>query len=251
MIAITRDVSPSVALCELTHLARTPIDYDRAVAQHRQYRALLTSLGWQVIDLSADAAHPDCVFIEDTAVVLDDVAVITRPGAPSRRGETPPVAAELARHRRVVTIEAPATLDGGDVLVLDDTIYVGLSSRSNEAGVDQLRTLTGRNVIGIPLHGALHLKTAVTRVSRDALVVNREWLDVTPFAGWTLIDVDPSEPFGANALFTGEAIVYPTAFPLTRARLEAHGITVHTVDAGELAKAEGGVTCCALLLNEE
>jgi len=248
MIAVTRDVSPSVAQCELTHLARTPIDYGRAVAQHRQYRALLASLGWEVIDLPGDAAHPDCVFIEDTAVVLDDVAVITRPGAPSRRGEVPPVAAELARHRRLVTIENPATLDGGDVLVLDDTIYVGLSSRSNETALEQLRALTGRRVVGVPLQGALHLKTAITRISHDALLVNRDWLDVTPFAGWTLIDVDPAEPFGANALLAGEAVVYPTAFPRTRAKLEAHGLTVHTIDADELAKAEGGVTCCALLL---
>jgi dimethylargininase len=247
MIAITRDVSPSVAQCELTHLARTPIDYDRAVAQHRQYRELLASLGYEVIDLAGDAAHPDCVFIEDTAIVLDDVAVITRPGAVSRRGEVAPVAAELARHRKLVTITAPAMLDGGDVLVLDDTIYVGVSSRSNDTALEQLRTLTGRTVVGVPVHGALHLKTAVTRVSHDALLVNREWLDVAPFPGWTLIDVDPTEPFGANALLAGESVVYATAFPLTRARLEAYGLTVHTVEADELAKAEGGVTCCALV----
>jgi dimethylargininase len=246
MIAITRDVSPSVAQCELTHLARTPIDYERAVEQHRRYRALLASLGCKVIDIAADAIHPDCVFIEDTAVVLDDLAVITRPGAESRRGEVNAVAAELAQHRKTVRIEYPGTMDGGDVLVLDDRIFVGRSSRTNGEGIAQLRRLTGREVIPVELHGALHLKTAITRVSRDTLIVNREWLDLASFKGWKLIDVDPLEPFAANALLVDEVVIFPNAFPKTCARL-AH-LDVHLVDADELAKAEGGVTCCSLLL---
>ncbi len=246
MIAITRDVSPSVAQCELTHLARTPIDYARAVEQHAHYRALLASLGCEVVDIAADPAYPDCVFLEDTAVVLDDVAVITRPGAESRRGEVAAVAAVLARYRPLVFIEAPGTLDGGDVLVLDDRIFVGRSERTNDDGIAQLRALTGREVIAVDLHGALHLKTAISRVSREALLVNRAWIDLTPFAGWTLIDVDATEPFAANALLVGEVVVLPSAFPRTRAKLT--GLDVRTVDADELAKAEGGVTCCSLLL---
>lgn len=248
MIAITRDVSPSIARAELTHLDRVPIDYERAREQHEQYRALLASLGCEVLSLPADAAHPDCVFIEDTAVVLDDLAVITRPGAESRRGEVPVVAAALAPFRTLVHIEAPATLDGGDVLVLDDRIYVGNSSRSNDAALAQLRELTGREVIRVDVHGALHLKTAVTQVADRTLLVNREWVDVAPFAGFTLIDVDPAEPFGANAVRLGETVIYPSAFARTRAILQSHGIDVRTVEAGELAKAEGGVTCCSLLV---
>lgn len=246
MIAITRDVSPSVARCELTHLARTPIDYGRAVAQHAAYRALLASLGCEVIDIPADPAYPDCVFIEDAAVVLSDLAVITRPGAESRRGEVDAVAEVLARHRPLARIEGPGTVDGGDVLVLDDRIFVGRSSRTNDAGIDQLRALTHREVIPIDLQGALHLKTAITRVSGEALLVNRSWIDIAPFAGWTLIDVDPDEPFAANALLVGQTVVHPRAFPKTRAKLAA--FDVRTVDADELAKAEGGVTCCSLLL---
>lgn len=247
MIAITRNVSPSIAQAELTHLERVPIDYERARDQHEQYRALLASLGCEVISLPADVAHPDCVFIEDTAVVLDDLAVITRPGAESRRGEVSVVAAALAEYRPLVHIEAPATLDGGDVLVLRDRIYVGSSSRSNDAALAQLRELTGREVIRVDVHGALHLKTAVTQVSDDALLVNREWLDVTPFDGWALIDA--VEPFGANAVRVGNVLIYPAAFTGTRARLEAHGFDVRTVEADELAKAEGGVTCCSLLIS--
>jgi dimethylargininase len=248
MIAITRDVSPSIANAELTHLDRVPIDYERAREQHEQYRALLASLGCEVLSLPADEAHPDCVFIEDTAVILDDMAVITRPGAESRRGEVPVVAAALAPFRRLVHIEAPATLDGGDVLVLDNRIYVGSSSRSNEAALAQLRELTGREVVRVDVHGALHLKTAVTQIADRTLLINREWVDVAPFAGFTLIDIDPTEPFGANAVRLGDVVIYPSAFARTRAILESHGIDVRTVDADELAKAEGGVTCCSLLV---
>jgi dimethylargininase len=246
MIAITRDVSPSIANAELTHLDRVVIDYERARDQHEQYRALLASLGCEVISLPGDAAFPDCVFIEDTAVVLDDVAVITRPGAASRRGEVDVVAEALAPLRKLVRIEAPATLDGGDVLVLDDRVYVGRSSRSNEAALEQLRALTGREVIGVDVHGALHLKTAITRVSHDTLLVNRAWVDVTPFAGWKIVDA--AETFGANAVWLGDVVIYPAAFPETLARLAAAGLAVRTVAADELAKAEGGVTCCSLLV---
>jgi len=246
MIAVTRDVSPSIAQAELTHLQRTPIDYERASAQHDAYRELLAGLGHTIVALPADSAYPDCVFVEDTAIVLSDLAVITRPGAESRRGETALMAETLARFRPLVFIEAPATIDGGDVLVLGERIYVGLSARTNEEALAQLRKLTGREVIAVDVHGALHLKTAVTRVSGDTLLVHRDWLDLTPFAGWNLIDVDPHEPFGANALLVDDIVIYPSAFPRTRARLA--GLDVRTVEADELAKAEGGVTCCSLLI---
>lgn len=246
MIAITRDVSPAIADAELTHLERTPISYARAAEQHEQYRALLASLGCTVISIPGDAAYPDCVFIEDTAVVLDDIAVITRPGAESRRGEVDAIAPVVAKYRPLARIEAPGTIDGGDVLVLDDRIFVGRSSRTNDEGIDQLRTLTRREVIPVELHGALHLKTAITRVAKDTLLVNRDWLDLGAFAGWTFIDVDETEPFAANAVLIGDIVIFPTAFTKTRAKL-AH-LDVRTVDADELAKAEGGVTCCSLLL---
>ena len=246
MIAVTRDVSPSINACELTHLQPQAIDYVMASVQHREYRNLLASLGLDVIRIPADPAYPDCVFVEDTAIVLDDLAVITRPGAESRRGETRAVADVLERYRPLVHIEAPATVDGGDVLVLDDRIFVGMSARTNEAAIGQLRFHTRREVIPIAVHGCLHLKTAVTRISREALLVNREWIDVTPFAGWTLVDA--AEPFGANALLVGDTVIYPEAFPRTRRLLEARGVDVRTVDASELAKAEGGVTCCAILV---
>lgn len=248
IVAITRDVSPSIAGAEVTHVERVPVDYARAVEQHEAYRALLRSLRCEVVALPADPDHPDCVFVEDTAIVLEDLAVITRPGAESRRGEVDVVAEALARYRPLTRIEAPATLDGGDVLVLDDRIFVGLSSRTNAAALPQLADLTKREVIGVRVDGALHLKTAITRVSRDALLVNRDWVDVAAFGGWRLIDTDPREPFGGNAVLLRDVVIYPSAFPHTRTRLEAAGIGVRTIDADELAKVEGGVTCCSLLV---
>lgn len=242
MIAITRDVPSSIVCGEVTFRERETVDVVMARAQHDAYRRLLASLGCEVVSLPADDAYPDCVFVEDTAIVLDDLAVITRPGAPSRRGETRVIADALEPYRPLVHIEAPATLDGGDVLVLDDRIYVGLSTRTNEAAIGQLRHHTRREVIPVGVRGALHLKSAITRVSRNALLVNRAWIDVGPFADWTLIDAE--EP---NALLVGDVVVYPSAFPATADALRAHGIDVRTVDADELAKVEGGVTCCSLI----
>ncbi len=160
-----------------------------AQLQHHEYRQTLASLGVEVVRIPADPAYPDCVFIEDTALVFDDIAVITRPGAPSRRGETRAVVDVLEQYRPLAHIEAPATLDGGDVLVLDDRIFVGISGRTNEAALAQLRFHTRREVIPVNVRGCLHLKSAITRVSKDALLVNRDWIDVAPFAGWKLIDV--------------------------------------------------------------
>lgn len=250
MIALTREISDALAECELTHLAREPIDVARARRQHEAYEQALAGLGCTVQRLEAAADMPDSVFIEDTAVVLDEVAVITRPGAASRRAETAAVADALAPHRRLVRLEAPARLDGGDVLVVDRTVFVGKSERTNMTGIRQLRDALrryGYEVRAVKVNGCLHLKTAVTAVADGVLLINREWAPAKEFEGWELVDVDPAEPFGANALRIGDAVIYPDAFPLTRARLEARGVTVVPVPADELAKAEGGVTCCSLV----
>jgi dimethylargininase len=249
MIAIIREVSPSIAEAEVTHVERVPIDYVKAVVQHAQLAQTLQDLGCDVHALEADPRHPDCVFIEDTAVVLDEIAIITRPGAESRRGERFPVARVLASLRPLGLIEPEATLDGGDVLVVGRKIYVGQSSRTNEAAVQQLRALTlpfEYEVIPVDVRGALHLKTAVTQVAEDTLLVNPEWVDVQAFRTYTLMEC--VEPFGANALRIGDSVIYPNEFPRTRDKLVAAGIDVRGVDAGELAKVEGGVTCCALLV---
>jgi dimethylargininase len=249
MIAITRGVAATIAQCELTHLGRTPIDVDHARDQHRRYEEALTDLGCELRRIPADDRYPDCVFIEDTAIVLDEVAIITRPGALTRRGEVHAVAEAMRAHRPIVTIEEPATIDGGDVLRVDRTLFVGRSLRTNDEAIGQLRRIAvGYEVVSIPIDRALHLKSAVTRVAAGTLLLNPDWIEAEPFAKYDWIEVDPLEPFAANALLVGETILYSSAYPRTRARLEARGLRVVTVDASELASAEGGVTCCSLLI---
>jgi dimethylargininase len=252
--ALTRDISPAIARCELTHLERTPIDIEIARRQHEAYERALSDLGCTVHRLAGGDDMPDSVFIEDTAVVFDELAIVMRPGAPSRRIETAAVAGALAHHRAVRHIEAPGTLDGGDVLVVSRRVFVGASSRTNGEGVDQIRRILtpfGYTVEAIAVHGCLHLKSAVSALDGGTLLINREWTDASRFAGFELIDVDPSEPFAANVLRIGDAVVCPREFPRTIGRLKRRGLYVHPVDAGELAKAEGGVTCCSLIIGND
>jgi dimethylargininase len=249
-IAITREVSPSIGQCELTHLAREAIDVDLAQAQHRQYEACLAALGCQIRRLPPEPELPDAVFVEDVAVVLDELAIMTRPGAASRRPEARSVAAALAPYRRLAYIQAPGSLDGGDVLRIGQTLWVGLSGRSNPAGMEQMHALLaplGYTVRGVPVDGCLHLKSAVTQVARDTLLINPAWVDAGAFGPMNLIEVDPVEPFAANALLIGDTVIYPAAYPATRRRLEERGIPIRPVDVSELGKAEGGVTCCSVI----
>lgn len=252
MIAITRDISPRFNECEITHIERTPIDMDVARAQHHEYVQALKSLGCDVFELHAEADLPDSVFVEDTAFILPELAVITRPGADSRKPETESIIRALSPFIQHVQLKAPATLDGGDVLVLGKQIYIGLSTRSNQEAIDQLNTILGEygyTVTGVQMHDCLHLKSALTRVDDGTLLINPQWVDTYHFEGFDWIEIDPSEPFAANCLPIGDSVIYPTAFPKTLAKLEMAGFNVVTVDASELAKAEGAVTCCSLIIS--
>lgn len=252
LMALTREVSRSIQQCALTHLARQPIDLERARAQHTAYEWALVDAGCTVRRLDTTDALPDSVFIEDVAVVCDDVAIVTRPGAEARRPETTAVGEWLSRVRPVHFIEAPATLDGGDVLVVGRQVFAGLSERTNENGAVQLRHLLapyGYEVVAVPVDGCLHLKSAVTAVSENALLINRSWTAAAAFEGFILIDVDPDEPYAANALAVAGRVLYPASFPRTRKRLETHGLDVRTLEVDELAKAEGALTCCSLIFS--
>jgi len=252
LLAMTREISSSIGDCELTYQERRPIDLALAKSQHLRYEQALEELGCTVERLPAAPELPDSVFVEDTAIVLDELAVITRPGAESRRPETEPIAAALRAYRHLEFIRAPGTLDGGDVLRVNKQLFVGLSFRTNADGIEQLRRILqpfGYGVAAVPVRGCLHLKSAVTEVDRDTLLINREWIDADAFGRVRLIDVDPAEPMAANALLIEQAVIYSSAFPRTRKRLENVGIVVHPVDASELAKAEGGVTCCSLVFH--
>jgi dimethylargininase len=261
LIAVTRAVSDAINRCELTHLAREPIDVDRARAQHRAYERALEEAGCTIVRVEAAPDLPDAVFVEDAAVVFDEVAVIMRPGAPPRRAETPAVADLVGRYRPLRFIDAPGKtmtpmipmiIDGGDVLVAGRRVFVGLSGRTNGAAVDQMRMILGPHgyeVQAVPVTGCLHLKSAVTALADDQLLVNGEWIDRGRLSSFDLVDVDPREPYAANVVRVGDALVYPDSFPRTRERLERLGFRVRTVDVGELAKAEGAVTCCSLIFD--
>jgi dimethylargininase len=251
MTAITRGVSASINDCELKHLSRTPIDVGRAREQHRAYETCLADLGCQIRRIPVDDRYPDAVFIEDTAVVLDELAILTRPGAESRRGELDAVSDVLREYRTLASLHAPATLDGGDVLQLDRVLYVGQTPRTNAHGIAKLAEIVephGYRVVAVTVDGCLHLKSAVTRVGNETLLMNRHWLSSAPFNDWRIIDVHESEPAAANALRIGEAVIFPEELVRTRRRLEAERIDVRPVPASELARAEGGVTCCSLLV---
>jgi dimethylargininase len=202
--------------------------------------------------IPADPEQADAVFIEDTAVVLDELAVITRPGAASRRGELGPVAARLERERRLVRLDAPATLDGGDVIVAGRKVFVGQTTRSNGEGLAALRAALspiGYDVIGVPVTGCLHLKSAATVAAPGVILLNPHWVDAGSFQGYDTVAVHPEEPGAANVLRVGQSLVQDAAYPRTRKRLLERGLTVRTVDLSELAKAEGAVTCCSLIVS--
>lgn len=250
-LALTREISPAIASCELTHLARSPIDVGQARVELEAYEAALRDLGGEVRRLPAAPDMPDSVFIEDAAVVLDELAVITRPGAATRRLETTAVADAIRPYRPLAAILAPGTLDGGDVLRVGRTLFVGVGSRTNESGVAQFRGMVssqGYSVQPVGFQGCLHLKTGATLVADDLLLVNPAWVDAGRFGSLRTIEVDPNEPFGANALRIGDVVIYPAEHVRTRARLEAAGVTVRAVQIAELAKAEGGVTCLSVLV---
>jgi dimethylargininase len=228
-----------------------PIDRRRAVAQHYAYEDALRAAGCAIDRVPPEPDLPDSVFVEDTAIVFDDVAVIARPGAASRRAETASVTGVLAKYRPLRFIEAPGTLDGGDVLRIGRRVYVSLSARTNAEGVAQLRALLvpfACAVEAIETHRCLHLKSAVTAIDDDWLLANPEWIDTDRFAGMRVTEVDPGEPFAANVLRVGDRILCAAAWPLTRGQLESCGLQTVPLDVSELAKAEAGVTCCSLLV---
>lgn len=251
-VAITRQVSPAINQCELTHLEREPIDYKRALVQHRQYEDALRSMGLKIISLPAEADLPDSVFVEDVALVLDECAIMLNPGATSRRPEVASVEQVLTPYRDIFRIQPPGTVDGGDILAIGRRVYIGISSRSTEEAVGQMKAILDQfdyEVFAVRVTGCLHLKSAVTQVNANTLLINPDWVQKEDFPGMQFIEVDSSESYAANALWVDESVIYPSSFPKTQAKLSQAGVRMFIVDADELAKAEGAVTCCSLIFS--
>jgi dimethylargininase len=257
-IAIVKRPAPSLAEhCELTYIEREPMSFALLESQHRAYRDALAAAGAEVVDLDADGALPDSVFIEDAAVVLDELALLTRPGTPTRRAEPERVAAELSkRRRRHERIQAPGTLEGGDVLRIGRRVFVGSSTRTDRAGIEQFAGIVhryGYKAIHVEVRGSLHLKTACTALDDETLLLNPAWLDAAAFEGFDTIAVADDEPFAANVLRIGATLIANAAFPHTLERVRAHaqrtGQRVLHVDISEFGKAEAGLTCMSLVFD--
>ena len=252
LTALTRKVSSALAHCELSFIPRQPIDLEKARAQHRAYEQLLAELGVRVISLAEEPELPDSMFVEDAAVVLDEIAVICQPGTETRRKEVASLSAALEKYRTLAHVKLPGTLEGGDVLRIGKRDFVGHSRRSNAEGIRQLAVIVeryGYDVTVIPVTGCLHLKSAVTYIGRNMLLANRAWFDPKRLHGYDWIDVDPSEPHAANALTISGAVIFPALFRRTQQKVEAAGFDVRPLDIDELQKAESGLTCSSLLFD--
>jgi dimethylargininase len=250
--AITRGVSPAMVNCELTFVDRAPIDLAKALEQHRAYEQVLEKFGAKVISLPAEAALADSMFVEDPAMVLDELALIFPLGTESRRAEAASLAKVLAKFRELKYVQLPGTAEGGDILRVERNLFVGLSKRTNGEGARQLQSIVGEygyTVTAVPVSGCLHLKSAVTFLGRNTLLGNRKRFDASCMPGFEWIDVAPEESHAANALAFGDTVILPASFPLTRTRIEARGFTVLPLDISELQKAESGLTCSSLLFD--
>ncbi|MFQ5604198.1 MAG: dimethylarginine dimethylaminohydrolase family protein [bacterium] len=249
LISLVHTVSPNINRCELTFLERQVIDYELAVQQHADYCRLLQNCGAQVVTLSANRAHPDACFIEDTAVVLDEIAVIASPGAVSRRGEVTAVEGELKKYRETVRIDWPATLEGGDVLQVGRTVFVGRSNRTNSAGIEALEKILRRfdyQVIPVELRQCLHLKSACTALEERCLLVNPAWIEMQPFADFQKVTVPDTEIWSANTIRVRDTVVLHEGFPDTIKLLRELDFKVASVNISEFLKAEAGLSCLSL-----
>ena len=251
LTAITHLPSPHMERGERTYLGAEPIDVGLALQQHAAYRDALAACGARVVTLDANCDLADCAFVEDTAIVLDEAAIVMSMGAASRRAELTLIAEALAAYREVRRITLPARIDGGDVVRAGWSLFVGASSRTDDEGFRALHDIVrplGYHLTAVPVRGCLHLKTACSALPDGRFLVNPEWIDVVPLAGSQLLPVPAAEPWAADLLPIGGEIVLPDGFPATVELLEREGFTTRSVPLSEFAKAEAGVTCLSLVI---
>lgn len=250
LLAITNRPSPNMQAGERTYVPEARIDYALALEQHAGYCEALRHCGATVTTLEVNGEMPDGVFVEDTAIVLDEVAVMMSMGAPSRRGEPAAIERVLREHRPIARVSLPATIDGGDVVRSGRSLYVGLSPRTNAAAIESLREIVGPygyRVTAVPVRGCLHLKTACSALADGRFLVNRDWIDPAPLPASRLLDVPASEPWAGDVLVVAERIILADTFPDTARLLVDEGFATVPVSVSEFAKVEGGVTCLSLV----
>lgn len=248
--AITHKVSPRIAECEVTFVDRSPIDLQLAVRQHDHYCEVLKKLGVTVSELSENESYPDSCFVEDTAIVVDELAVMCSMGVSSRRGETRLIERELSQYRDIAHISLPATIEGGDVLRIGKKILIGQSSRTNLEGIAELARILepdGYHLVHVPTKGSLHLKSACTAIDEETLFVNPDWIELDALKGFNLLYTPASEPWSANVLRVGPTVCVQAGFPRAVELIEDVAERVEIIDISELRKAEAGLTCSSII----
>lgn len=252
--ALLNKPSPAIEHCELTFMDREPIQLSEALKQHALYAEALKSAGLHVLTLDVNPESPDAVFVEDVAIILNEIAIITSMGTPSRRPEVDSMAEILSDYRNTVQrIHLPATIEGGDVLQVGKKLFVGLSTRSNKAGISKLTEIVsqfGYQVVPVEVRGCLHLKTGVTALDDETCILNPAWIDTSPFKEFRLIEVEQNEPFAANVLRIDDNLILNGAYPLTAEKIQNAGFSFDLVDISEFGKAEAGLTCMSLIFED-
>jgi dimethylargininase len=226
-------------------------DYAKTLEQHAAYCDALKGCGLELIILDPEPGYPDCPFVEDTAVVTDETAVIARPGDERRRGEEEAIAFVLSRYRRIERIEPPGTLDGGDVLQVKDRFFIGRSARTNEEGARQLSSILtrhGHQVSITPVGEMLHLKSGANHIGNGVLTLAGGLQALDVFSGFESIHVPPEECYAANCLFVNGRLLFPTGFPHTMEKLSRLGRQIIELDMSEFRKMDGGLTCLSIRL---
>jgi dimethylargininase len=251
--AITRGVSRKIADCELTYRSREDINFEKAAIQLERYCDLLRQWGVDLMPLPASDAHPDCCFVQDTAVVLDEVCVIASMGAHARVGEVSEVERLIAPFRKVLRILPPATLDGGDVVQFGKRLFVGLSSRTNARGIAALEKIVevfGYAVVPVVVTGGLHLTTGCGIVNDETVLLNPRWLDASAFRNLRQLHVPEQEPWAANTIRVDDAVCVEQEAPRTIDLIQPYAGTIDTLDISEFRKAEGSLSCLSLIFKK-
>jgi dimethylargininase len=254
LTALTHIVSPKMDCCELTFMDRQPINIELAERQHDHYCAFLESHGLRVVKLSENIHCPDSCFVEDTAIVLDELAIITSMGVASRREESPAIERELAKHRELAHIRLPATIEGGDVLRVGKKLFVGLSSRTNAEGVRALAQILiplGYEVIPVSVKNSLHLKTACTAIDDETLLMNPNWIDRNPFRAFDIVFTPEDEPWAASTLKLGDTVCIDPFSPKSVELVRKRNVKIETLDISEFRKAEAGFSCLSIIFNKK
>jgi dimethylargininase len=251
--AITRGVSRKLGACELTYRTREAIDHEKAATQHERYCELLR--GWDVhmLTIPGSDSYPDCCFVQDTAVVLDEVCIIASMGAPKRRGEISEVERVASQFRRLRHLFLPATLDGGDVVQFGKRLFVGCSSRTNGRGIEALRRIVeplGYVVVPVSVSGGLHLTTGCGVVNDETVLLNPRWLDASSFKGLRQLHVPEEEPWAANTIRVDTAVCLEEGAPRTIDLVRPYAGTIETVDISEFRKAEGSLSCLSIIFRD-